>query len=266
MTPERSRGALAHQVEALLRDTYLSGQLPPGAKLPSEAELTRRYDVSRTVIREAVAVLRAKGLVRARQGSGVFVIAPPPPEDATGRADLGTIDIRAERLSEVLELLELRMAVECESAALAAERRAPAQEEAIWERLVEMTAPSPDTGSRAEPGVRASSSALDLAFHMAIAEATNNARFVWMLHTLGSHSIPRAAIGLERDGRVSDAYLAMIAREHSAIADAISAKDVDASRCAMHAHLAGSIRRYRDAMRQPARPDLVADEEAAHDA
>lgn len=263
MTAARSRGALAHQVEAWLRDTFLSGQLPPGAKLPSEAQLTRRYDVSRTVVREAIAVLRAEGLIRARQGAGMFVAASPLPSDGGGRADLGTIDIRAERLSEVLELLELRMAVECESAALAAVRRAPAQEEAIWERLAEMTAP--ETGGSTEPGARMTSSAQDLAFHMAIAEATNNTRFVWMLDTLGRHSIPRAAIGLERDGRVPDAYLSMIAREHSAIAEAISAADPGTSRNAMHSHLAGSIRRYRDAVRLPARPGPPVDQEAADD-
>lgn len=259
MTADRSRGALAAQVEASLRDTFLSGQLPPGAKLPSEAQLRRRYDVSRTVVREAVAVLRAQGLVRVRQGAGVFVAAPP--SDGAGRADLGTIDIRAERMSEVLELLELRMAVECQSAALAAARRAPAQEEAIWERLAEMTAPEPVE----DEGAGKTSSARDLAFHMAIAAATNNTRFVWMLDTLGRHSIPRAAIGLERDGRVPEAYLAMIAGEHSVIAQAISAGDPEASRDAMHSHLAGSIRRYRDAVRAPARSGPSMDKEAAHD-
>jgi GntR family transcriptional repressor for pyruvate dehydrogenase complex len=61
-------------VEAMLRRAIAEGRYPVGAKLPTEAALTRDLGVSRTVLREAVAALRAEGLLASRQGAGVFVL------------------------------------------------------------------------------------------------------------------------------------------------------------------------------------------------
>lgn len=67
-------------VVAALREQIVGGRFAVGEKLPSEARLTEAFSVSRTVIREAIATLRADGLVEPRQGAGVFVLAPAEPE------------------------------------------------------------------------------------------------------------------------------------------------------------------------------------------
>src|SRR3984885_13050339 len=105
----------------------MSGKLPVGAKLPSEQEMMKGMGVSRTVVREAVAALRARGLVVTRQGAGAFVdrdvSRQPYAIDPDG---LGSLD-------SVLDILELRMAVESEAAAIASERASNARIKAIRE-------------------------------------------------------------------------------------------------------------------------------------
>lgn len=70
---------LHRQLADRLRGQILDGQLPPGGRLPTEAELTERYGVTRPTIRQALAQLRAEGWVETRQGAGSFVRAQPAP-------------------------------------------------------------------------------------------------------------------------------------------------------------------------------------------
>ena len=79
----RPAGTLVGKVSEALREAIRSGEFAPGDKLPSEAQLTEHHGVSRTVVREAIALLRNDGLVLPRQGAGVFVLSngfsPAPP-------------------------------------------------------------------------------------------------------------------------------------------------------------------------------------------
>lgn len=216
-----------------LREAIVSGRIAVGEKLPSEAALTSQYGVSRTVVREAVAALRADGLVQPRQGAGVFVIRARP-DDAN---PFQNIDVK--KISDIVELLELRTAVECEAAGLAALRRSPAQEEAIFEAFG-------DVERAIEAGQ--SAAAADLAFHLAIARAANNPRFADFLEMLGRDAIPRARLARGEEARGAE-YLALLQAEHRRIADAIALGDEDEARAAMRAHLKGSQARYRRMMR-----------------
>lgn len=144
-----------------------------------EAQMTKEFGVSRTVIREAVASLRANGLVAPRQGAGVFVHAPPAP------VELPFQNTDFVRISSMIELLELRTAVEAEAAALAAQRRSPAQEE----KLIGCLRKVDRAAAAGEPTMEA-----DFALHLAIAEATNNPRFGDFLSMIGSSLIPRKAL------------------------------------------------------------------------
>src|SRR6476660_7970785 len=117
LTPSPS---LTARLVSQLRNEIVGGKLPVGAQIPTEAQLMRTFGVSRTVVREAVAALRAEGLVTTRQGRGAFVAAAGTgvpfqvtPEDASSLAD-------------ILKILELRATLEVEAAGLAAERRTPA--------------------------------------------------------------------------------------------------------------------------------------------
>ena len=95
----------------------LSGRVQPGARLPTEQELSLSTGVSRTVVREAVAALRADGLVVTRQGLGAFV--PADVQRRPFRIDLDGM----KSVKEVLQILELRMGLEIEASGLAAARR-----------------------------------------------------------------------------------------------------------------------------------------------
>lgn len=71
------RGSLRTSIAEALRDDVLQGRFRPGDRLPSEADLARRFGVHRHTVREALARLGREGLVAARRGSGTFVLAPP---------------------------------------------------------------------------------------------------------------------------------------------------------------------------------------------
>ena len=112
--PVAAERKLSRRLFEQLADEIKSGRLAPGARLPTEHALTRAARVSRTVVREAVAALRAEGLVITRQGVGAFVSAEPT------RAPFRIEPERMQSLGDVLAVMELRLGVEIESAGLAA--------------------------------------------------------------------------------------------------------------------------------------------------
>ncbi|MFD1746239.1 FadR/GntR family transcriptional regulator [Rhizobium helianthi] len=230
-------GTLSSRLGETLRQSILAGQYPPGTKLPSEAQLGEVHGVSRTVVREAIAALRADRLVEARQGAGVFVLEPP--QSAAASLSIDTIDHA--RVSSVIEVLELRTAVEVEAAGLAALRRSPAQEEVIFEKHYAVQA----CFEAGKP-----TSEADFALHLAIAEATNNTRFRDFLAMIGKNIIPRAALRDEDKDTDQEAYIKLLNDEHNAIVMAISAGDEDGAREAMRRHLKGSQSRYRALLRE----------------
>jgi DNA-binding FadR family transcriptional regulator len=214
-----------------LAEQIKSGRLAPGARLPTEQELTRAARVSRTVVREAVAALRAEGLVVTRQGVGAFVSADP--QHAPFRIE----PERMQTLADILNVMELRLGVEIESAGLAAERASRAQIRSIGAAL--------EAIERAASGGESAVDE-DLAFHRAIAEATGNPEFSRFLQFIGRHLIPRRTVsGLPERMGGRKAYLALIQEEHRRIFEAIRDRASGAAREAMRRHLTRSIERYR---------------------
>ena len=109
--------ALPLRVATLLTREIEQGEHQPGARLPTEQQMAERFGVSRNVVREAIAQLRADGIIEARQGVGAFVLAPEQ------RAAI-RIDREALKSADNMErLFELRRILEVESATLAAARR-----------------------------------------------------------------------------------------------------------------------------------------------
>src|SRR5262249_4671285 len=111
--PPRNRAA---EVAERLAGEIASGRIARGARLPTEQALTAALGVSRTVVREAVAALRAEGLVETRQGVGAFVVSDV--QRRPFRIDPGELA----SLAEVVSVMELRTGVEIEAAGIAAER------------------------------------------------------------------------------------------------------------------------------------------------
>jgi DNA-binding FadR family transcriptional regulator len=208
-----------------------SGRLSPGARLPTEQEMMTALGVSRTVVREAVAALRAQGLVTTRQGLGAFVAIDQ--QRRPFRIDPDGL----KSLEAVVDLMELRLAVEVETAGLAAERATAKQLRAIGQALAAM-----------DRAIARNESAIDedYAFHRTIAEATGNTQFARFLEYLGRFIIPRQTVRME-PVRASGAraYREAFQQEHRLIHDAIQNHDSTAARAAMRQHLLKSRERYR---------------------
>jgi GntR family transcriptional repressor for pyruvate dehydrogenase complex len=229
--PLAAQRKLARGLSEQLAEQIKSGRLAPGARLPTEQALTRAARVSRTVVREAVAALRAEGLVVTRQGVGAFVSAEP--QHAPFRIE----PERMQTLADILNVMELRLGVEIESAGIAAERASKAQLRSIATALNGIDEASAAGRSAVDE---------DLAFHRAIADATGNPEFARFLQFIGRHLIPRRTVsGLPERMGGRKAYLALIQEEHRRIFDAIRSRDSGAAREAMRRHLTRSLERYR---------------------
>jgi GntR family transcriptional regulator, transcriptional repressor for pyruvate dehydrogenase complex len=231
MRPLRPARNLSGEVVERIAGEIRSGRLEPGARLPTEQELMAAMGVSRTVVREAVAALRAEGLVTTRQGSGAFVAA-----------DASRVPFRIDpeglsSIEDVLEVMELRLAIEVEAAALAAER-VTADGLGPIARALRAFEAAVDRGE--------SAIAEDFAFHRTIAAASGNPRFAEFLEFLGRHVIPRQSVrvGLSSAGE-QRRYLVRIQKEHARIYAAIRDRHSAKARKAMRTHLTRSLTRYR---------------------
>jgi GntR family transcriptional regulator, transcriptional repressor for pyruvate dehydrogenase complex len=240
LRPLRPTRNLTEEIVDRIAGEIRSGRLEPGAKLPTEQKLMHAMGVSRTVVREAVAALRAEGLVTTRQGSGAFVAADA--RRSAFRIDPDGLS----SISDVLNVMELRLAVEVESASLAAERAKNWQIAAIMQALADVDAAIASGDSAVKE---------DFAFHRAIAAATMNPQFGEFLAFLGQHVIPRHSIRTTLATPAEQhSYLARIQKEHRRIAEAIRNRDGTEARRAMRAHLAKSLERYRQLAERAGEP------------
>src|SRR5271166_5029249 len=196
---------LTHELVERLTTDIVSGKLAAGARLPTEQEMILATGVSRTVVREAVAALRANGLVLTRQGVGAFVADSGRRPFRIDPPELGS-------LREVLDVMELRTSVEIEAAGLAAERATADQVRKINAAYEAIDAAI----ARGETAVDQ-----DFAFHCRIAEATGNAQFSRFLEYLGRFIIPRQTVRISVGSAAGRrAYLDRIQKEHRAIVQA----------------------------------------------
>ena len=224
---------LALELVESLGDRIRAGQLAAGDKLPTEAAIMAEFQVSRTVVREAISKLQAAGLVETRHGIGTFALGP---------GDGPSFKITPEQFStlqDVIAVLELRIGLETEAAALAAQRRSESNL-AVMRGALDAFAQAIETG---EDSVTA-----DFQFHQEIARATQNSHFAELMATLGTQIIPRARlepVAPPQGERL--AYLRRVNGEHENIFDAIAGRDPDAARAAMRTHLSNSRERRRRA-------------------
>lgn len=226
----RPRGLVGEIVETLAA-SIRDGQLQPGEKLPTEAKIMARFDVSRTVVREALSKLQASSLVETRHGIGTFVLQPQ---------DAGNFKITAgdfATVADVISVLELRISLETEAAGLAATRRTVQNLQAM-EAALQAFQDSINTDSDAIPP--------DFQFHMEVARSTGNRHFADLMTYLGTMIIPRTRVNTTQnapEGRLN--YLQRVNTEHESIYNAIRNQDPEAARAAMRTHLSNSRERLR---------------------
>jgi GntR family transcriptional regulator, transcriptional repressor for pyruvate dehydrogenase complex len=218
---------LAQGVVTGLKSRILDGSLPPGSKVPSEAELIEEYGVSRTVVREAITRLRAEGLVETLPGRGSFVLALPESTSFTVEASA----IRSHR--DVLAMVDFRLGVESEAAYFAAARRTPEAAEEVSAALAAFSTAGPDEAVEA-----------DFAFHRAVAAATGNRFYVELIDSLGPMMIMLPRTRLPEEFSLTDtAHGERVRREHDNVAAAVLAGDPETARAAMRVHLGNTRRR-----------------------
>lgn len=204
--------------------------LPAGARLPSENAIAAEFGVSRTVVREAIAMLKAEGMVATLRGSGAFVRSAMTPRTALDPAAHTS-------LTSMLDLINVRRVMEGEIAARAALSRTSAQLAAIDAALDRLNAAAVDGGD----GV-----VEDRAFHATLAEASGNAYWIHLTGALGP-SIEQA-IALTRVNEAMRRDFAMeVESEHRELRDAIAAGDPDRARSAATRHMTRAAHRILSA-------------------
>lgn len=229
-----SEGTLSDRITDMLSRQIRGGAYPVNARLPTEKFMTEHYGVSRTVIREAISRLKSEGLVETRQGSGTVVLDPASSEAFR----LGRPDDNLAR--GVLRIIELRRGIEAEMAALAAERRTARQMGAINRALAAIDKAVTANGDGVEE---------DLAFHMTIAQATDNPHYPELLGML-TRAV-RDAIRVTRGNEARQVELSEDVRaEHEAIRAAIQRRDVEAARAAAFHHMQNTARRIENVDRE----------------
>ncbi len=225
--PERLTDRLADQLARRIE----RGELAPDQRLPTEQQLSEQFGVSRTVVREAVSRLKSMGLLVSRQGAGVFVA---PAGQARALAFDPTV---LQSLDSVVQVVEVRRALEGEVAALAAQRITPAKARAVREALERLDA----TVATGADGVEE-----DQAFHRSIAQATDNPQFERLLGFLEQYQ--RDAMRVTRTNEsLHGAFSRAVRREHEAIARAVIAGDAAAARRAAVRHMLNAAIRIEGA-------------------
>jgi DNA-binding FadR family transcriptional regulator len=210
---------LHSQVQWQLGVSIVGGTYPEGSILPSDSELLQRFDVSRTVLREALKTLAAKGMIEARARIGTRVL----PRKRWNLFDSDVLAWHFETGPDVeflRSLSEIRIGVELESAALAAQRRSDEQATALDACVVRMSESiSPEEFARA-----------DLAFHRTVADASGNP-FMASISALVELALTAA---FTISSPVEDAVaLAGTVAAHGRIAAAIRRREPEAAREAM---------------------------------
>ncbi len=228
-----NRSLLSEQVADLLTKSIVSGRYPIGAKLPTESNLCDDLHVSRTVVREALKLLKQKGLVESRVAKGTFVISNY--EKGIGES----IDMMLQNLSAegFDELLELRCCIAPEFAALAAVK-------ADEEDLKKMKALLDRMESYLDDPERFSE--LDTKFHMAILTATKNSMMISVMMPIFMkiHKQQFVHISAKPD------FIRKSHNEHKRIFSALAAMDADAARLLTRKHIL-SVQNDFDTMKKP---------------
>ncbi len=216
LAPIESPQRLYVRVARRIADLVANGEVKPGEKLPAERHLAEMLQVSRPTIREAMIALEVSGLIDVRTGSGIYVAQQSHPQRIT---------LDDEGIGP-FELLELRLILEPEACALAAERITDeqlAKLQTIYEEMRKFSG---------TPRIEE----VDARLHVAIAEATENAAItqaVQWLWTLRNQSVLSSGF----HSRILEEGIYPAVDQHKEILDALKTRSADAARAAMRAHL-----------------------------
>lgn len=226
VTPTRLYRLIADQIASRIR----AGDFEIGARLPAERDLAEQLQVSRASVREALIALEIEGYVEVRVGTGVFVCAPR--DDGQYAAAQAGGGVEPSDIGP-FDLLDTRLLLEPECAALAAQRASAAQLAAI-------------RGAHEAMSLTETPSLHDQAFHSAIAAACGNAALAAAISHIWHLSSISPLFSRMEQHFVDTRVWAVARQEHTVILAAITARDPASARQAMHDHLVGILARLRD--------------------
>jgi GntR family transcriptional regulator, transcriptional repressor for pyruvate dehydrogenase complex len=226
-------GRVVNQLEALIVDR----RLQPGDRLPAINELAQQFGVSRTVIREAIGALAAKGLLEVRHGSRTMVSRPSAETVAQSMSHY----LRTGRSApDIAKVSHVRRVLEIEIAGCAAQQRTQQDLTRLETLLAEMTTIVQATDNRQLYRTRYAQTDVD--FHTALAYATGNDLFPMMLNSLVDVMMEVREMGFTVPGSLEKAL-----NFHSAIYEQVKAGNAEGARQAMRAHLLDSEEVMRQA-------------------
>jgi DNA-binding FadR family transcriptional regulator len=211
---------LYQHIAGVLRESMDSGRFGIGSYLPPERELADQLGVSRASVREALIALEVQGRVSVRVGAGVQVLDASSPRAASAAA-------ADEPPVGPLELLEARLVVETETAALAA-RHATEQDLQGLQRSLEQMVQDHARNPMLHDG--------DRAFHIGIARASGNAALLFIVTTLWDQRYTPMQDRMETLFTTPGLHTAAV-DDHRRVLEAIAAHDPAAARQAMRRHL-----------------------------
>ena len=211
---------LSDHVYGQIFDLIASGQMTVGSQLPAEHELSEQMGVSRPVLRQALARLRADGLITSQKGAGSFVTHQPAARIRSFAA--------AQDIPGFLRCLEARITIESETARCAAERHTASQMKDILQAHA-MCVQRMDNGFLCAEE--------DMAFHRAIAEASNNELYVAMLDGIQEAVLgfQKLVYNMKRTASMKRMRVSLL--EHETIIDGIKSRDGQRAKVAMQYHL-----------------------------
>jgi len=210
---------LPDEVATALIAAIETGQLKPGDRLPTEADLSARFGVARTVVREAISLLRYDGLVESRRGVGAFVTDPAQ------RSAFRISPACFEKRKRIVQLLQLRTGVQAEASALAAGMRSKADMRDIDRIFAELEA-ADRLGPEAALELRVDS---ELMLYRRIAEASGNGYYVEVTLMIESTIQNNLRSAFLKNAAACE-FGASILGEHRAVVEALRARDAEAAR------------------------------------
>jgi GntR family transcriptional regulator, transcriptional repressor for pyruvate dehydrogenase complex len=210
----------ADQLYEEIMATIVNGKLPEGKKLPAETELAASFGVSRPVVREALSRLKVDGVIVSRRGSGSYVQRKPS-RQFLSLAPIGGI-------ADLMRCMEFRIALEGETAALAATRKTEKDLAEMSAALREMD----ESIRRKTVGTSA-----DIRFHNAIAAASKNKLFTMALSALSEVIFQSITVARKLSLQANMRRLQTVQAEHRKIFEAIRNEDANGARRAVRAHI-----------------------------
>lgn len=209
------RSSLSEQAADVLLARVREGEWVLGQKLPSETTLASQIGVGRSTAREAIRILAGKGVLASRQGSGVYLTALDVTEEWTSTLTS----------SDIVSVIEARLAIETEAARLAAERRSPAALRTIRRALKDRDTSRDDLEAHVDA---------DTAFHRSIVVAAANDVLTDLFDSFTPRIREAMVDMLRRRGEFGDAADQEI---HADLADAIADRDADTAGAISRSHL-----------------------------